>query len=154
MQTGDSIADLWPTTKIPSSPAKDKKNKKEYNHRLKFSKLDPINPLLSKVRKALGERFTVILYSAIIKTEVEQSLLHEKTMLSCTIHSVQLLWWNGIHIEMHPKKKTQTLTEHQRAGKVNLFERHDPPLCNRPCDKDDWRVQANSSGLLYGVGKC
>lgn len=62
-------------TKIPSFLAKDKENKKEHNHPLKFSKLNPINLLLSKVKKGVEEGSAGILYSAIRKNEVAGSLL-------------------------------------------------------------------------------
>lgn len=73
MQNGDSTAGLGPTTKIPSFLAKE--NKREHNHPLKFSKLNPINLLLSKVKTRMEGGFTGTLYSAIRKNEAERSLL-------------------------------------------------------------------------------
>jgi len=52
-----------------------RKTKKECNHPLKFPKLNPINLLLSKVKKGVEEGFTGVLYSAIRKNVGEHSLL-------------------------------------------------------------------------------
>lgn len=105
-QTGGSTAGLPPTTKIPFFSCQGEG--KQENTTIPFN--SPNETLFTyyfqRSKTGWGKDSLVFCTQLLVKLRLNTACSCPwKTRLSCTIHSVQLLPWNGIHIEMHPKKK-------------------------------------------------